>query len=213
MGFLSVIGRIFLWIFIILANLILLLLAFSIPKIRVILKYNGKFSAAVKFLCFTFRFGEKDKKKKEKKAKKESNPKHEKKEKDKKDKKRPSVLSDLTFTDYLNIAKIALTEFVFKIKIEKFNLNAKISGEDAAKTALTYGKINAAAYPIVSFLTEKKALQNAEINIYTDFLSDKSEYQGEIILYSRFISVIITGFLIAVYLLKKMLKTRQKLLS
>ena len=54
MDTLAVIGNVFLWILLVILVLIFLLFLFSLPKIRVILKYDGKLSVKLKFLIFKF---------------------------------------------------------------------------------------------------------------------------------------------------------------
>lgn len=201
----SVMGITLLWIFIIILFLIFILFLFSLPKIRVILRYDGEFSASIKFLFLKFQIaGEKKKIKEtpEKKKKKEN-----KKQQDKK--KKSSVLQGITIGDYIEIIKILFKNFIFKIKIENLFLDAKIACEDAAKTAVLYGKISAAAYPITAFLNEKETLEKAEINIYADFLEEKPEYKSKIIFYTRLISLLYTAILTIKYLLTRESKPKK----
>lgn len=200
MGFLSVLGTVFLWIFAVIFGLVFILFLFSLPKIRVILGYDGELSVKIKFLFFKTDAANKDKKKSGKAASTDiAQEKKQKKEK----KPLPSFLRNLTFADYIELVKIAFRDFIFRIKIENFDLDAKISGDNAADTAMQYGKISAALYPVAAFLSEKKVLEKTRINVRTDFLSEKSEYRGKAVFYSRLITLIKTAVSAFIYLLKR----------
>lgn len=202
-GFLSAAGTVLLWIAGILVGIIIILFLFSLPKIRVILGYNGELSVKIKFLFFKIDAVNKDKKKSGKAAPSDS-AQEKKQEKEKKEKKPlPSFLKNLTFADYIELVKIAFRDFIFKIRIENLDLDAKISGDNAADTAMQYGKISAALYPVAAFLSEKKVLEKANINVRTDFLAEKSEYRGKAVFYTRLITLIKTAISAFIYLLKR----------
>ncbi len=62
------------------------------------------------------------------------------------------------------------------IKIKKVRLNIIVASGDAAKTAVDYGEVCAAAYPITAFLNSCAEIGFKEINVSTDFTSDKSDF-------------------------------------
>ena len=74
---------------------------------------------------------------------------------------------------------------------------------DAADTALLYGRISAATYPIVSFLAAKDVLKKANVNIQSDFLSEKSEFRGEAVASVRLITLIYAAIKAGVYLMTR----------
>lgn len=197
MGFLSVLGWIFLWILIVLFALVFLLFLLSLPKAKVRLFYDGKISVGIKYLFIskTLTDGEK-KEAPEKEA-------TEKTEKPKEKKPAPRFLQNIKISDWLSLVKILFTDFIFKIKIEKFDFDAKIATDNAADTALLYGKISAATYPIISFLAAKEVIKKANVNIYSDFLSEKSEFRGEAVASVRLITLIYTAIKAGIYLLTR----------
>lgn len=166
-----------------------------LPKVKLRLSYDKEFSAAVKFLFIKKEFAAKEEKPKAPSATTETAK--------KKDAKTPRFLRGITFSDWIEIIKIFFTEFVFKIKIEKFTLKATVATDDAARTALLYGKISGATYPILSFLSAKNALKKADVDVRADFLSETSEYRGEAIFSVRLISLIITGIKAGYYLITR----------
>ena len=214
MDTLAVIGNVFLWILLVILVLIFLLFLFSLPKIRVILKYDGKLSVKLKFLIFKFN---PSKKMNEKKSdnKNKSGPQKEKEERQKRrtEKKRkkeekkkkflPDFMKNLSIENYIEIIKIIFKQFIFKIKVENFFLEAKIAGENAAEAALKYGKITASLYPITAFLDAKGFIKQAKINVDVNFLSEESEYRGETEITIRLISLIKAAISIFIYIMKR----------
>lgn len=62
------------------------------------------------------------------------------------------------------------------IKIKKIKLNLKVASNDAASTAIDYGKVCSAVYPVLAYLDTFKAVYFKEINLSSDFTSQKSEF-------------------------------------
>ena len=195
MKVLAVIGSVFLWIFIVILVLIALLFLLSLPKAKVRLSYDGKFSAGIKYLFISKTLTDGEKKERPEKAEETANPKEK--------KPMPRFLRNIRISDWLALVKILFTDFVFKIKIEKFDFDAKIATDNAADTALLYGRISAATYPIVSFLAAKDVLKKANVNIQSDFLSEKSEFRGEAVASVRLITLIYTAIKAGVYLMTR----------
>lgn len=50
-----------------------------------------------------------------------------------------------------------------------------MAGEDAAETAVTYGRVCAAAYPAVSILVQAARCKRYEAHIFPDFNEKKTE--------------------------------------
>lgn len=70
------------------------------------------------------------------------------------------------------IAKIILGKLVWflkKLKFDHIRLNLSVSSEDAADTAIMYGTICTALYPILSLITSNASVKYKEINISADF--------------------------------------------
>lgn len=63
------------------------------------------------------------------------------------------------------------------IKVNKFTLLITVGGEDAAQTAMNYGKINWIVYTAIAVLYEAVKLDVKKIDITADFNSGKTEYE------------------------------------
>ena len=59
--------------------------------------------------------------------------------------------------------------------IGRFFLSVRVAGEDAAETAVTYGRVCAAAYPAVSILVQAARCKRYEAHIFPDFNEKKTE--------------------------------------
>ena len=195
MKVLAVIGLVFLWIFIVLLALIALLFLLSLPKAKVRLSYDGKISIGIKYLFISKTLTDGEKKEKPEKTEEKAKPKEK--------KPTPRFLQNIKISDWLALVKILFTDFIFKIKIEKFDFDAKIATDNAADTALLYGRISAATYPIVSFLAAKDVIKKANVNIYSDFFSEKSVFRGEAVASIRLITLIYTAVKAGIYLLTR----------
>ena len=112
-------------------------------------------------------------------------------------------MKNLSIENYIEIIKIIFKQFIFKIKVENFFLEAKIAGENAAEAALKYGKITALLYPITAFLDAKGFIKQAKINVDVNFLSEESEYRGETEITIRLISLIKAAISIFIYIMKR----------
>ena len=61
--------------------------------------------------------------------------------------------------------------------LQELTFNMKVAGEDAADTAVTFGYINAAVYPVVSALLENVSeYEDLDVNIYPDFDEDADSW-------------------------------------
>jgi hypothetical protein len=71
------------------------------------------------------------------------------------------------------------------VAIEKFMLRVSICGEDAADTAIQYGKVCSVAYPALSFLLTHARRYRQDIEITPDFAGNGAPitFDGEFILY------------------------------
>ncbi|MBO4433541.1 MAG: DUF2953 domain-containing protein, partial [Clostridia bacterium] len=71
-----------------------------------------------------------------------------------------------------SVLKAALSKIIWvikKISIKKMFLDITVSSEDAAKTAVTYGTVCAAVYPVVALIKENTKIGVSEVNVSTDF--------------------------------------------
>lgn len=179
-------------LYIILGIVVFFALVLSIP-VFLELDYTDSVKVAVSwlFLKFTLYPNNKEKKKKEKPA--EEKPKEEeKKEKEpKKEEPKPKKENFIkTFYKYQGVAGIAelisdcakalgkfSKGFLKSIIIKKLRIDIKVTEDDAAKTAIKYGKICGEIYPPLGFICSSCRVKNYKVNILADYCGEKT--QGE----------------------------------
>ena len=85
-----------------------------------------------------------------------------------------------TITYFSKILMLLLKKLwwvVKKFKFRRFYLNLSVATNDAASTAINYGKICSAVYPIISFLETNADFKAKEINLSADFDKSGSEFK------------------------------------
>jgi hypothetical protein len=78
--------------------------------------------------------------------------------------------------ELFGVFKLLLERFkklVSKVKLRKFALDLSVGADDAAKTAVLYGEICSAVYPVLTFLSGCVDFSAENISIRTDFLSEE----------------------------------------
>ena len=166
----------------IIAAILLLILAVLCAKLQIIVGSNdtSRFFLKIKLANVpVFSLGDKSK---GEKPKKEPKPKPEKKKKDKKEqkeKKRPGFtdkIKALKPEHYLKLLESLKDEIVKKLYFEVFKVNIVAANGDAAKTAVFYGQLNAAIFPLAGLIYNNKKAKEMEIHIKPDFNKEKSEF-------------------------------------
>jgi len=174
--------------------LIAIALSFSISAD---IEYKGDFSEKVKYLFITLYNSDKPKKSKKKKKTKKKKLKKIKKAKKSNQKKTlieqaadnsglSQVADDISKANKQNFdfemikliydsAKSPVKRLVRKLRITNLRINFTIGGEDAAKTALTYGLQSAATSAFLAWLNATVKLKVKEVNITADFMKDESD--------------------------------------
>ena len=170
-------------------GLLAFFVALSFVKLRFEAQYNEKLTLKLRVLFLTFTLlPKKEKKKPEKKVPKK------KKEADKKKGKKPSSikkLSDKKGVDGLvsmivELSKLAGTTLknVFeKVVIESLNVDITVVGEDAADTALRYGKLCGVFYSAVATLCGVAKCEEYNLNVTPNF---DDEAKAKVQAYSKF---------------------------
>lgn len=163
---------------IIFAIIVFLLLLLLILPIEIDLSFNNEFSIAIYYGKIKVFNSKKEKtvkvineKQKVKKENKEE-PKKENKLKELFNKKRNQDGTISTLKYFLGVLLETLKQlvwFIKKIDFKHFVLNLTISTDDAAKTAIEYGTVCTAIYPILSLLTANSNLKLDKVNISADF--------------------------------------------
>ena len=184
-------------------GLVILAVAALLPtKIKVRIGYiDEEFILSFKLLFFVFTVSPENKKKKKKKAKKKEKEKKERPAKKEKDNFFRSHTSDFGVFDYIELIGIVIEKFVAKIYFDKLEAEIRVAGDDAAQTALNFGRLNAAIYPIAGLINGHKRIKKLHIGITPDFTTTKSVYNAEAIAYIRIFDVLAAVIAIIKYLL------------
>ena len=181
---------------------ILAVAALLLAKIKVRIGYiEEEFILSFKLLFFVFTVSPENKKKKKKKAKKKEKEKKERPAKKEKDNFFRSHTSDFGVFDYIELIGIVIEKFVAKIYFDKLEAEIRVAGDDAAQTALNFGRLNAAIYPIAGLINGHKRVKKLHIGITPDFTTTKSVYNAEAIAYIRIFDVLAAVIAIIKYLL------------
>lgn len=184
-------------------GLVILAVAALLPaNIKVRIGYiEEEFILSFKLLFFVFTVSPENKKKKKKKAKKKEKEKKERPAKKEKDNFFRSHTSDFGVFDYIELIGIVIEKFVAKIYFDKLEAEIRVAGDDAAQTALNFGRLNAAIYPIAGLINGHKRIKKLHIGITPDFTTTKSVYNAEAIAYIRIFDVLAAVIAIIKYLL------------
>ena len=174
-----------LWIIL---GILLFLFLILLIKIEVLMQYSQEITLVLKILFFKIVLLSPDKPKEEKKKKepekekpKEEKPKEKKPEEKKK---KQSYLSKLKekkglsglVSLFVSIAKIAvgaLKGIFSHIVLKKFDVGIALSGDDAASTAVTYGKLCSVIYPAINVITSVMVCKDYHVTIEQVFDIDK----------------------------------------
>lgn len=166
-------------LYIILGILFLIFLILLI-RVKVFAEYTDTLRLSVKVLFIRIRLIDPDKEKKPKKEKKkEEKKKPEKKEEPKEKKEKPAKQNMLQklkekkgitgllslFTSLAKIAGGALKGLFSHIVIHRLDVGLAIKDEDAAATALTYGRLCSVIYPSVNIITAATKMKDYRVSV------------------------------------------------
>ncbi len=208
-------------LYIILGIILFFVLVLSIPVVLE-LEYTDSVKCRVSWLFLKFDlypFPEKKKKKKEDKPEEE---KKEEKPEEKKDETPKPKKENFLKTFYnnqglsgvielLNNCVRALKRFSVRfikraVIIKKFHLDIHITEDDAAATALKYGKVCSGLYPSLGYICSNMKVKDYKVNVYADYCGEKTTV--EFITKTAFIprALINAGIALVFSLLKQLLK-------
>ena len=194
------------WIYIVGAILLFLGLLLSM-KVNIVVSYKKELCVFLRVLFIKIRLFPKKVKLKEKKNKKKTvtEEKTDTEKKPTEETKKTSPVNAIIKTKdlILSLAKKTLG----KIYVKFSRLNIVVACEDASKTALAYGAtVQSVAYLMEALdnVSNVKVSRFSNINIDSNFISQKSSIEGKVIIYIRVISGIILLFsLLKTYLVFK----------
>lgn len=222
-------------LYIILAVIALIVILFSI-KVSVTAVYDETFTLDIKWLFIKLRIypedEEKRAKKEAKKAEKDQKKKNSKQEKPKKEKTEESAspksnifkdfYNNQGFAATVNLIRTAAAQLGGFLKgvyrafvIENLTVLLKVSaGDDAAQTAVKYGKVCSAVYPAMGFICSNMKVKQYDVNVVPDFISAENTATFKLSLSVRPIkltnAVIILAFRLIFKVLLKLLKGSKK---
>ena len=188
------------WVLLGILALILLLL---IVPVRLRVKYEEELAARLWVLCVPIKLAPK-KEKPEKEPKKEKADKPAKKEKKKKEtaadgkaKKKKDFLSlkqhakelkengimaaAAWLKEIAGMVTTTLSRVLDAITVKKFYADGEIAGEDAAQTALTFGKLCATAYPALGIIESKLKVKKQRVRLAPAFCLEKTRFSFDVV--------------------------------
>lgn len=80
------------------------------------------------------------------------------------------------------------------IAIRKLCIDIKVASGDAATTAIEYGAVCAAVYPVLTLIDGIANIKMKSINVTADFNSDNSDFAFSVIIRARILFLIIMAF-------------------
>ena len=84
----------------------------------------------------------------------------------------PVEFLELMSTIVVGMGKSAVT-ILRRTTFENFNLDVTVGGDDAATTAITYGRICSFTYPALGLLHANSKMKNPKVNIFADYEKEK----------------------------------------
>lgn len=94
------------------------------------------------------------------------------------------------------VIKSALSKIIWvigRIKIRKLILSITVSSDDAANTAVAYGAVCAAVFPVIAVIKENTKIGVEKINVSTDFDKISPEIEAAVSLKTRLIYAVIAA--------------------
>lgn len=185
----------------------LLLILLFLP-ITIDVSYDSEFLIKIKYSGITVFDNKKNEKKQKNKSKKQSKP-QEKSAKTKKDNffirtyKQKGLMGTIKY--FSAILKIVLKKLVWlvkRFKFRRFKFDLTVATSDAADTAIKYGEVCAATYPVFALLQSVADFKSKDINISADFDKSKWEFKGSILVKTSAINWIIAGISVLIEIFK-----------
>ncbi len=114
------------------------------------------------------------------------------------------------FSSILNMLLKKMCWVVRRFKFRKFKLDISVATNDAADTAIQYGKICGAVYPVISFFESNTDFKAREININADFDKTKSEFKTSVSVTTRIFFWLVAAICVLFEFLKLQRKESEK---
>ncbi len=169
---------------------------FHLIKAKAEIFFGETKRVVVKLLCFKFdtsKLKKSEKKKKDKKTKKEKN----------------TGEKLLYFSDFCRIAGKAIKVFNRKLVIKKLQCAVLVATDDAAKTALTFGKVSAGVNIFCGAICNNFKVTERDIRINADFTKQKSEYDIYVNMELSLLGGLLIAFAAAVCAVRVIIKNKK----
>ena len=164
----------------ILLGIALLLTLLCFVKLKFEALYSSELTLKLRVLFLTFTLVPAKKKEQKKKVKKSKESKKQSGKKTEKKNKKPSYIKKLgdkkgvsgllsMLSELAKLAGTTLKGLFAKIVIETFDVDVTVVGDDAADTALKYGKICGAFYSAVAVICGTAQCEDYSVNVTPDF--------------------------------------------
>lgn len=194
---------------IVISCIILLIAAFLAMRLNVVVSHKDSLCVYAKVLFIKIPiYPQEEKKKKKKKKEKKPPEKAVEKEEDKKEEKGDKKVSPVKVLWQMRESILRLIEKFFGYLHFKFiRLKITVGCEDAAKTAIAYGlTTQSVAYliEILNNISNVDISKHSEIYVKSDFISQKSSFDGKVVLYIRVLPL----FKVAFRAIKEFFKAR-----
>ena len=87
-----------------------------------------------------------------------------------------------------------IKNFLRHIKIKRLTLDITVASDDAAKTAIEYGAVCSAVYPTLALLDTCPNIRLKQINVKSDFSSQKADFGFSLKAYFQLLFILIAAF-------------------
>ncbi len=186
-----------LWIFLGLLGFLFLLTLFSVT---IFFSFEEEACLAIRYLFFRFPILPIKEEEKKPPAKKQGPAKPIPAKKQEKKAPFKDILKEKGLKGFIKILQEAakllstsLRKLARHIRMPVFSLEIAVSTDDAAETAIRYGKICSVVYPAASFLLSSTKSKEYTVDIRPDFDRDSSRIRAEVVLKIRVLFLLLTG--------------------
>lgn len=143
--------------------------------------------------------------------KKDDLDKKEKKEKNNTEKKSPSKFSEfikgkikkLDLSDYIEMLSGFKDSFIKTFLFDKLHLLIVVASKEPNKTAVQYGSLSAAVFPLLGKLYNSNRLKDADVHIVPDFMGEKMRFSVDTIVSLRQIAIVSWLLKVLIKIMKK----------
>ena len=115
------------------------------------------------------------------------------------------------FSELLGVILKRLMYIIKHFKIRNFDLKLTVATDDAANTALEYGGVCCAVYPVLAFLQTNTDFKSKRIDVSTDFEKSEPSFEISLSVTSRLICFLIAAVTALIEFLKLTRKESENL--